>query len=74
MLRQPRHSIGADEVHVWHLCADDLTQPGAFDAMRQLLSANELARMQSFVHERDRTLYLLSRGLMRSVLSSYLDC
>jgi 4'-phosphopantetheinyl transferase len=42
--------------------------------MRALLSSDELARMAAFGHERDRTLYLWSRGLMRSVLASYLGC
>jgi 4'-phosphopantetheinyl transferase len=71
MLLQPRHTIGADEVHVWHLRADGLTEPAD---LRTLLSAQELARMNCLRHERDRTLFLWARGLVRTVLASYLDC
>jgi 4'-phosphopantetheinyl transferase len=42
--------------------------------MRTLLSAQELQRMNCYRHERDRTLFLWARGLVRTVLASYLDC
>jgi 4'-phosphopantetheinyl transferase len=71
MLQQPRHSIGADEVHVWHLLADGRTEPAD---LRTLLSAHELARMNCYRHERDRTLFRWARGLVGTVLASYLDC
>jgi len=71
MLLQPRHTIGADEVHVWHLLADRLIEPAG---LRALLSAQELARMNCLRHERDRVLFLWARGLVRTVLASYLDC
>jgi 4'-phosphopantetheinyl transferase len=71
MLLEPRHTIGADEVHVWHLLAEGLTTPAA---LRTLLSAPELERMNCFRHERDRTLFLWARGMVRTVLASYLDC
>ncbi len=71
MLLQPRHTIGADEVHVWHLHADRATEPAD---LRTLLSAQELERMNRYRHERDRTLFLWARGLVRTVLASYLDC
>lgn len=74
MLLRPQHTIGADEVHVWHLLADGLSDPAALEALRALLSAEELTRMNGLGHARDRTLFLLSRGLMRSVLASYLGC
>src|SRR5262245_34535275 len=73
MLLTPQHSIGADEVHIWRLMTDDLPDAAAL-AVRALLSKDELARMNVFGHERDRALFLWSRGLMRSVLASYLRC
>ncbi len=71
MLRRPHHTIDADEVHVWHVNVDCVDSAG-LDAMGALLSPQEIARMQQFGQERDRLLFLLSRGLMRSVLASYL--
>src|SRR5437868_5896159 len=74
MLHRPRHTLGPNEVHVWHLLADRLIDPALLDVLRVLLSADENARVNGFRHERDRTLFLLSRALMRTVLASYVDC
>ena len=74
MLLRPQHMIGADEVHVWHLLADELADPAVQTAAVALLSREEQARLGCIRHERDRVLFLLSRGLMRSVLASYLTC
>jgi 4'-phosphopantetheinyl transferase len=71
MLLQPRHTIGANEVHVWHLLAERLTEPAG---LRSLLSAQEIERMTRLRHERDRTLFRWARSLVRTVLASYLDC
>src|ERR1043166_8405896 len=74
MLKRPQHTIGAHEVHVWHLFADDITDETTLLAIDALLADDERLRMARFRHESDRTLFLLSRGLMRSVLASYLGC
>jgi 4'-phosphopantetheinyl transferase len=74
MLQRPHHTIGAHEVHVWHLLADRVTDPAALVVLRALLSADEQARLTCLRRERDRTLFLLSRALMRTVLASYLSC
>jgi 4'-phosphopantetheinyl transferase len=71
MLRQPRHTVGADEVHVWRLLTEGLTEPGA---LRTLLSEPETERMNCLRHERDRAMFRWARGLVRTVLASYLDC
>lgn len=68
---EPRHTIGADEVHVWHLLAEGRAEPVG---MPSLLSAQEIERMNCLRHERDRALFLWARGLMRTVLASYLGC
>jgi 4'-phosphopantetheinyl transferase len=73
MLLRPQHTIGPGDVHVWHVLADQL--PAAeFETIDGMLSPKERARMNAFAHERDRALFLLSRGVMRSVLASYLCC
>ncbi|MBI3823177.1 MAG: 4'-phosphopantetheinyl transferase superfamily protein [Planctomycetes bacterium] len=74
MLNRPHHTIGANDVHVWHLLADDVTDHGALLAIYALLTTDEQDRMARLKHEHDRNLFLLSRGLMRSVLASYLGC
>ena len=74
MLHQLRHSVGPNEVHVWHLLADRLNDTPTLNAVQSLLSSDEQARMNCLRRERDRTLFLLSRVLMRTVLASYLDC
>src|SRR5205085_317731 len=68
------HTIGAHEIHVWHLLADDITDETTLLAIDALLTDDEHERMARFRHAGDRTLFLLSRGLMRSVLASYLGC
>lgn len=74
MLLRPQHTIGANEVHVWHVLADGIAGHEAHQALHPLLSGDERRRMNDLRHERDRMLYLLSRGLMRSVLASYVGC
>src|SRR5690348_526231 len=73
MLQRPQHTIGPDEVHVWHLLEKDL-QSVVHDQLQSYLSMQEAERMNRFHQERDRALFLLSRVLMRSVLASYLQC
>lgn len=74
MLKRPNHTIGAEEVHVWHVRADVLAERDAAMAIFPLLTPDEQDRMARYRHEADRNLFLLSRGLMRSVLASYLGC
>ncbi len=74
MLLRPQLTIGPDEVHVWHVLTERVREPAALQALGTMLSADEKRRMNGLRHERERTLFLLSRGLMRSVLAAYLDC
>jgi 4'-phosphopantetheinyl transferase len=74
MLHRPIHTIGADEVHIWHLLADRLTDPAIVDRATTLLADDERQRMNVFGHESDRRTYLWSRCLMRTVLASYAGC
>jgi 4'-phosphopantetheinyl transferase len=74
MLHRPLHNVGAHEVHIWHLLADHVADERTLKAAEALLTMDEQVRMNCFHRGRDRVLYLLSRGLMRSVLASYLDC
>lgn len=66
----PRQSLARDEVHVWHLRADD-AQPSLLRRFEALLSADEQERHERFSHERTRREFLLARGLARTVLATY---
>lgn len=67
----PRLELAADEVHLW--CAND-EQIGGADlewAYRGLLSPSERARQTRFRFTRDRHRFLVTRALVRTVLSRY---
>jgi 4'-phosphopantetheinyl transferase len=67
----PHLPIGPDEVHVWHLHAAQVAEPGLMRRFEALLSDEEAERRERYVHERTRHEYLLARGLARTVLASY---
>lgn len=69
----PAHlALGTDEAHVW--CAD-LRLPGErLEALAALLSPEEHARAGRFHRDTDRDAFVARRGLLRSLLSRYLDC
>jgi 4'-phosphopantetheinyl transferase len=64
------HALGADEIHIWH--ADPAQTAFDGSALRNLLSADELARMMRFRFEDDRRNFLFGRGMLRILLASYL--
>jgi 4'-phosphopantetheinyl transferase len=67
----PRHTLAADEVHVWTLHAEQAADPRLLRCFEGLLSADEEARHVRFAHARTRHEFLLARGLARTVLASY---
>ena len=63
--------VARHDVHIWHAC---LNQPETY--VRQLastLSSDEQARVSLFRHEQDRRRYIVSHGLLRCILGSYLQ-
>lgn len=60
-----------DEVHVWR-AALDLPDPLA-EALGRLLSADERERAERFHFARDRRRFSAGRGLLRDILSRYLN-
>ena len=57
-----------------YLCHASLVQPPAVIlTLRQLLSADELARAKRFHFDRDRNAYIVARGQLRQLLSRFLD-
>jgi len=61
------------ELHVWLLQPERVADEAVLAAYAASLSAAERVRQQRFHIERDRQLYLLSHGMLRSVLSRYVD-
>lgn len=60
------------EIHVWLAFYDQIEDPSLLGAYRELLSDEERAQEPRFYFERDRRRYLVTRALVRSVLSRYL--
>lgn len=59
-----------NEVHIWRSTLD---LPGEkVEILAQTLSANEHKRAQKFHFEQDRQRFIVARGLLRTILGSYL--
>lgn len=63
--------INPDEVHVW--TATRTGDDARVGALRGLLDAGEIRRADRFAFERDRRRFAVGRGLLRTILGSYLD-
>lgn len=69
-LRKPSHAIEEDEVHVWQATLGRTqTEPEDFSS---ILAADEKARANRFVFERDRRRFIAARGMLRILLARYL--
>src|SRR6516225_6152650 len=63
--------LPASEIHLWLAFYDEIGEASLHDAYRELLDAGELAQARRFYFARDRLRYLVSRALVRTVLSRY---
>jgi 4'-phosphopantetheinyl transferase len=63
--------LESDEIHVWLASYDELADEGLHAAYRELLDDAERAQEPRFYFERDRRRYLVTRALVRTVLSKY---
>ena len=63
-------ALSNDEVHVW--CASLDRSPESIENLALLLSVEERTRAARFYFERDRKHFIMGRGLLRMILSSYL--
>lgn len=68
-----RESLSRDEVHLWYVLSDRVTSPKLLSAYHKLMSSDERVQQARFLFERDRHQYLVTRGLVRSLLSKYAD-
>lgn len=68
----PQHySLDAAEIHVWRATLD--AGSARVDRLAQALSQDEPARAARFHFERDRRRFVVARGLLRTMLGSYLQ-
>jgi len=63
--------IARHEIHIWLVDYESVAPP-ALDRLAASLEAHELAQQRRFYFARDRRRYLVTRALVRSVLSRYL--
>ena len=63
--------LSEDEVHVWR--ADLNLSASRIEQLAQILSPDEQQRAQRFYFERDRKRFIAGRGILRTILSRYLD-
>jgi 4'-phosphopantetheinyl transferase len=63
-------ALAAGEVHVWNANLDVFEAQAA--TLQATVSADELHRASKFYFERDRRHYIVARGILRSILASYL--
>ena len=64
--------IDSGEIHVWRLALD--VPPQRARRHEQLISAEERRRADRFRQECHRRRFVVRRGLLRSILASYLQC
>jgi 4'-phosphopantetheinyl transferase len=60
-----------DEIHLWLTFTDKISDETLFAEYRRLLTGEERHRAARFYFERDRRQYLVTRALVRTVLSRY---
>ena len=66
----PQPLLGSD-IHVW--CASLEFPPQELEGLFHLLSPDEKKRAERFYFERDRNRFIAGRGLLRTIISHYLE-
>lgn len=61
----------SDEVHIWSVPLDELLSQ--VHILSKKLSMDEKKRADRFCFERDRNRYIIGRGILRTIISFYLD-
>ena len=65
--------IDSSQIHLWLAFYDEITDPRLLGEYRELLSRDELQQRRRFYFERDRHRFLVTRAMVRTVLSQYAD-
>jgi len=67
----PRLGLAPDEIHLWCARHEEIRDPDLVAAYRRLLSPDERSRQGRFHFDRDRHRFLVTRAMVRTVLSHY---
>jgi 4'-phosphopantetheinyl transferase len=65
--------LDTNEVHLWHVLFDQVTDGNLLARCRAILSADETIRQQRFIFAEHRQQFLVSHALLRNILSCYAD-
>jgi 4'-phosphopantetheinyl transferase len=65
--------IDSLQIHLWLAFLDEIRDTRRLDESRRLLSEEELEKHRRFHFERDRHRYLVTRAMVRRLLSNYVD-
>jgi 4'-phosphopantetheinyl transferase len=65
--------IDPSQIHLWLAYLGEITDPRLLAECRSLLSEEEIEKQARFHFERDRHRYLVTRAMVRTVLSKYAD-
>lgn len=68
---EARLVLGRGDIHIWYVFPDRITDPDLLAAYDALMTPEERARQQRFVFAKDRHQHLVTRALVRTVLSRY---
>ena len=64
-------ALSSDDVHIWRARLDQ--NEARVDRLQQVLSTDEQARARRFHFDQDRKHFIVARGVLRLLLSRYLD-
>lgn len=65
--------IPDNEIHLWLVEHQQITDPELLEAYRALLNKEEEKRFQRFVFPKHKLQFLVSRALLRTIIGQYLD-
>lgn len=66
-------SLSNHEAHIWLVDPDEITDPAVIQAYFGLMNEEETAQQQRFLRPQDRHRYLVTRALVRTTLSRYMN-
>ena len=61
-----------DDVHLWYVLSDGVRDTGTLERFAALMAPEERARHDRFVFEKDRHQFLVTRGVIRTLIGRYL--
>jgi 4'-phosphopantetheinyl transferase len=68
----PTDAVPEHDVHLWTLFSDAVADAALLDQYASWLAPEERARHDRFVFAKDRRQFLITRGMIRSLVASYL--